>query len=641
MFMRNQSIFFWSLFSLMFLWGCNSVTSDPNTSDNITPVLQVDRLEPPHWWVGMEQSEIQLLVKSDSISKYVPSINHRGIELVDYHLGQSPNYLFLDIKINTTTSERFDVMLTNNSEQFKLSYELKSREQSQTYYKGFDSSDAIYLITPDRFANGDASNDVINTLKETELDRSKTYSRHGGDIKGIINHLDYIKAMGFTAIWSSPLLTNDMYRWSYHGYAMTDFYEVDPRFGSLDDYKKLSREARSRGIKLIMDQVANHCGLEHWWMKDLPFKDWVNYQKEFEAGDATIYSSHQRTTNQDLYATEADKKLMSDGWFVDTMPDLNQRNPFMAKYLIQNSIWWVETLGLSGIRQDTYPYPDKHFMANWAKAIMTEYPDFTIVGEEWSYNPNLIAYWQQGNTNQDGYESHLKSTMDFAMQEKIVQGIKEEENWGRGLTKLYTGLANDFIYPSPKDIMLFLDNHDMSRVYTQFDGDLVNTKMALGYMLALPRIPQIYYGTEIVMDDFELPGDHGLIRSDFPGGWEGDEVNAVSGEGLTARQAEMQNYLKQKLNYRKDSKAIHQGVTKHFAPKEKVYVLFRSFEDEVLAVIVNKNKTPYELDLLRFKEMQLEGKMYKDIESGKTNSWGQTLTLEHPGTYWLSFKNNE
>lgn len=625
-----------TLVSLLLL-NCDVKQSKQNLSYDAIANLDVDYMEPPHWWSDMVNSELQIMVKADSIVKFMPAINAKGIKLKAYHKAKSPNYMFLDLEIGTNSAKEFYVLFETENQQLKLPYQIKSRTTPVDFYKGFDSSDVIYLITPDRFANGDVANDIVEKTKETTLDRSQTYSRHGGDIKGITKHLDYIDAMGFTAIWSSPLLTNDMHRWSYHGYAMTNFYEVDPRFGTLDDYKALSREARSRGIKLIMDQVANHCGLEHWWMQDLPFEDWVNYQREFENGEQTIYSSHQRTTNQDAYASAYDKKRMADGWFVDTMPDLNQRNPFMAKYLIQNSIWWIETLGLSGIRQDTYPYPDKHFMSEWAKAIMTEYPEFSIVGEEWSYNPSLIAYWQHGKKNQDGYESYLKSTMDFAMQSKIIEGIKEDEDWGKGLTKLYTGLANDFIYPSPKDIMVFLDNHDMSRVYTQFNGDLNQTKMALAYILALPRIPQIYYGTEVLMNDFALPGDHGLVRSDFPGGWDGDTVNAFTGVGLSDDQKVMQDFLKRLLQYRKQSKAIHKGSTIHFAPKEGVYLLARKYQDEVLVVIVNKNEDPITLDLSSYDELGLRGRTYKNAISEETAIWKDSLILNEPGTYWLVF----
>jgi len=449
-------------------------------------------------------------------------------------------------------------------------------------------------------------------------------------------HLDYIEEMGYTAIWPSPLLTNDMENWSYHGYAMTDFYQVDPRFGTLADYKELADKARERNIKLIMDQVANHCGSEHWWMKDLPFKDWLNYQENYGNNENIPNSNHRRTSNQDLYAAIRDKKEMTHGWFVSAMPDLNQRNPFMAKYIIQNSIWWIETLGLGGIRQDTYPYADKEFMAEWAGTIMNEYPNFNIVGEEWSYNPLLIAYWQRNNNNKDGYNSNLRSTMDFAMQNLIVEALREEEKWDTGLVKIYEGLANDFAYSTPKDIVAFLDNHDMDRVFTQFKEDIVNTKMGLAYLLMLPRIPQLYYGTEILMQNSAKPGDHGLIRTDFPGGWDGDPINAFTGQGLSKDQLDMQSYLKKILNFRKNSKAVHEGRTVHFAPSNGIYVLFRILGDETVCLILNKNSEPYSLDLSTFAEIGLDGKTMRNIITDTSLVWKDNILLKSKGATILA-----
>lgn len=606
----------------------------------MTLYSQVERIEPPNWWIGFKNTELQLLVKHDRISEAIPEISYSGVTIQKVNKGESPNYLFIDLNISETTKAgKFDIIFKfTNGKKIIQSYELKSREKKSTDYAGFDSSDVIYLITPDRFANGDPSNDKFPYLKEKTIDRKNDYGRHGGDLKGIINHLDYIDQMGFTAIWPSPVLTNDMPQASYHGYAMTDFYQVDPRFGTLSEYRELADKAREKDIKLIMDQVANHCGSEHWWMKDLPFNDWVNYQDDFKSKSKLQTSNHRRTANQDRYASDYDKKLLSHGWFVQSMPDLNQRNPFMASYLIQNSIWWIETLGLGGIRQDTYPYPDKAFMANWAGAIMTEYPNFSIVGEEWSYNPLLIGYWQRGANNRDGYESNLRSTMDFAMQQLIVEALVEEEKWDTGLVKIYEGLANDFYYASPKDIMIFLDNHDMSRIFTQLNENVRDTKTALSYLLVLPRIPQIYYGTEILMNDTAKPGDHGLIRTDFPGGWNGDKVNAFSGEGLSESQKEMQAYLKKLLNYRKQSKAIHEGKTIHFAPDNGVYVLFRVLGDETVVHIINKNETPITLDLSHFAEVGLNGKKVRNIITNEEFLWNQSLNLEHKGSIILTTK---
>ena len=639
-----KTLLFISLFG--FIVSCNK--REDKVSYSFKPLTNnsLERVEPPNWFIGFKEISLQLLVKDPTIGLSKPSVSYAGVSIEKIHKARSKNYLFIDLKIHTSTKPgKFDIVFTfDNGSKKTHTYELKARQKSADNYVGFNSADAIYLITPDRFSNADETNDINKGLKETTIDRTDGYKRHGGDLKGIINHIDYISDLGFTTVWPTPLLTNNMAKGSYHGYAITDYYQVDPRFGSLETYKKLADTLREKGMKLMMDQVANHCGLEHWWMKDIPFKDWINDQENYEDNienwnwETTINSNHRRTTNQDAYASEIDRKGNNKGWFVETMPDLNQKNQFMATYIIQNSIWWIETLGLNGIRQDTYPYADKDFMSDWAGAIMKEYPNFSIVGEEWSYNPLLIGYWQTGANNKDGYESNLKSTMDFAMQRNVIDALNEKESWDKGLIKIYEGLANDFQYASPKDIMIFPDNHDMSRIYTQLKGDITNTKMALSTYLMLPRIPQLYYGTEILMEDFEKPGDHGLIRSDFPGGWKNDPVNAFTGKGLKTEQKEMQNFLKKFLNYRKNSKAIHDGKTVHFAPFKGTYVLFRILGDEVVVNIINKNNTPISIDLKRYSEIGLQGKTLRNILTEENFVWGDTLQLLQRGSVTFTTK---
>jgi glycosidase len=603
---------------------------------------EIELIEPPNWWVGFKNNQVQLLVYHPNIGNATPTISQNGVSIEKVNKAKSNNYLFIDVNIDKTAKAgKFNIVFKfDNEVKLTQTYELKSREKPAEAYVGFDSSDAIYLITPDRFANADESNDINENLREKTIDRSDGYKRHGGDLKGITNHVNYIADLGFTAIWPTPMLTNDMESASYHGYAMTNFYEVDPRFGTLSEYKELSEKLNQKGMKLIMDQVANHSGVAHWWMKDLPFKDWVNQQESFEKNMPLANSNHRRTSNQDDYASQIDKDEMSQGWFVAAMPDLNQQNPFMATYITQNSIWWIETLQLGGIRQDTYPYSDKAFMGNWAGAIMKEYPNFSIVGEEWSLNPLLVGYWQQGANNKDGYQSNLTSTMDFPMQKLVVDGIKENETWGTGLVKIYEGLANDFHYARPKDLVVFPDNHDMDRIFTQFDENFVNTKMALSTYLMLPRIPQMYYGTEILMQNSAKPGDHGLIRTDFPGGWEGDTINAFAGKGLSENQNEMQNYLKKILNYRKNSEAIHNGKTLHFAPFMGTYFLFRILNDEIVVHIINKNNNPITIDLKRFSEVGLQGKTVKNIVTNEEIIWGNRLKLIKKGSVIFTTKLN-
>ena len=601
---------------------------------------QIERVEPPNWWVGFKDTSLQLLVKGNGIGNAIPHIDYDGITIQKVSKAKSPNYLFIDLLIDKGTKPgkfviKFDL---KKKRTLKYEYELKQRLLSAEEYVGFDSSDVIYLITPDRFANGNPSNDINKNLKEETINRADDYGRHGGDIKGITQHIDYIKNMGFTAVWPTPLLMNDMPNSSYHGYAITDFYEVDPRFGTLDEYIELSSKLKQQGLKLIMDMVANHCGSEHWWMKDLPFDDWLNYQKLNNSQEKLITSNHRRTTNQDLYASKKDSELMTQGWFVSAMPDLNQRNPFMANYLIQNSIWWIETLQLGGIRQDTYPYPDKDFMSDWAGAIMNEYPNFNIVGEEWSYNPLLVGYWQQGTHNKDGYVSNLKTTMDFPMQQGVVDALNEPESWATGLVKIYEGLANDFYYPNPESILIFGDNHDMDRVYTQLKKDLTNMQMAMSFYLLAPRIPQVYYGTEILKENSAKRGDHGLIRSDFPGGWADDAINGFTGEGLSNEQLQMQSFLRKLLNYRKNSEAIHHGKTIHFAPQNGIYLLSRFTENEQVILFLNKNENPAELDLNRFEELGLSGKKLLNIITNDELIWNDKLTFTQRGAVLLTTK---
>ena len=596
---------------------------------------QIDKIHPPNWWIGFENQNLQLLVRGELISDYKIHIDYPGIEVRQIHKADSPNYLFIDLIIsNSTKAGIVKLKFKKGEKELIYDYKLELKRSINEQNEGFNSSDVVYLITPDRFVNGNYSNDIIKDLKENRIDRKDNYARHGGDLQGITQNMDYIKDMGFTSLWLNPILINDMKEGSYHGYATTDYYTVDPRFGTMDDYLNFASLAHENDIKIIKDIIVNHCGLYHWWMEDLPFNDWLNFQDVYiKSNDKTIhentvYSNHRRSTIQDIYASEMDYRGMLDGWFVPTMPDLNQRNKFMSEYLIQNSIWWIETLNLSGIRQDTYPYAEKEFLSNWAGRIMNEYPKFNIVGEEWSYNPIRIAYWQEGNNNKDGYQSNLKSTMDFAMQKAIYEGIYEKENWNSGLIKIYESLANDFYYNDPNSLLIFNDNHDMSRIYTQMKENVSKTKMAVGLMLILPRIPQILYGTEILMQDTANPGDHGLIRTDFPGGWKNDKKNAFTGKNLSEPEKEMQKFLKTLLNFRKNSKAIHSGKTLHFAPVDGVYVISRKKENETVIYIVNKNNSTMELDLDRFKELGVDNKVFTEIHSKEKYVWTKSITLK-------------
>ena len=574
--------------------------------------LNVDRVEPTFWWVGMKNPTVQLMVHGEGIALSEITLNYPGVKIKTISRLENPNYVFVDLSISPEAKAgKFPIEFRKSKKEVvSYNYELKNREPNSASRKGFDGSDVIYLITPDRFVNGNPANDAVAGMKELP-NRTNMNGRHGGDIQGIKNSLDYLSKLGFTSVWLNPVLENNMTQVSYHGYSTTDFYKVDARYGTNEEYRELGKAVHQKGMKMMMDMIFNHIGSEHWWMDDMPSADWLNYYPEYKI------TSHRRTVNQDPYASEADKRLMADGWFVPSMPDLNQRNPFVSNYLIQNSIWWTEYLGLDGIRMDTYPYPDKFAMADWTKRIMDEYPDFYIVGEEWTTNPAVVSYWQKGKINQDGYVSYLPGLMDFPLNNAVVQSLKNPETWGGGLVTLYESLANDFLYADPDKLVIFPDNHDMSRIYTQLGENYDLLKMSIAYYATTRGIPQIFYGTEILMSN---PGteEHGVIRSDFPGGWAGDQVNAFTGAGLTTQQKQAQDFFSKILNWRKSSEVIHSGKLKHFAPEDGVYVYFRYNQSGKVMVVLNKNVQEKTIDTNRFSEIMVNCTSGKEVISGTT-----------------------
>lgn len=576
----------------------------------VKPTL--DHVEPPFWWTGFKNPELQLMVHGTDISKTKPEINYTGVEIVAVTSVENPNYLFIDLRLaDNTQPGKFDILFKSNGKTvFTYNYELKAREQGSANRDGFNNSDAMYLIMPDRFANGDLSNDQIAGMPD-KYNRNEQYDRHGGDLKGINNHLDYIHDQGYTAIWLNPVLENDMEHASYHGYATTDFYRVDRRFGSNEDYKKLSDDARKKGIKMVMDMIFNHCGSNHWWMKDMPMKDWLNGWPNYGI------TTHRKTVLQDPYVSKADFDEMADGWFVSSMPDMNQRNPFVAKYLIQNSIWWIEYVGLAGIRMDTYPYPDQHMMADWTCQVLNEYPKFNIVGEQWHTNPSLVSYWQRGKKNENGYTSCLPSLMDFPIQDAIVKAFTENEGWDTGIMRLYETLALDFEYPEADNLVVFADNHDTERFFTAVRENFSKFKLAMAYLMTTRGIPQVYYGGEILMTGRKSDGD-GMLRKDFPGGWPDDNTNAFTGEGLTDQQKEAQAYMKKLANWRKNKTVVHNGEMKHYLPKESVYVYFRYNDKESVMVVLNNSKENKTIKGNRFAESLKGFTSGTDIVSGKS-----------------------
>jgi neopullulanase len=573
----------------------------------VLTAANLKRVEPMFWWAGMKNPQLQLLVYGEEIGTTRVLVEYPGVTLKSVSQVENPNYLFVDLHIEGAQPGQFPIRFVKNGETVaEYSYELKARKPGSAERKGFGPADALYLIMPDRFANGNPDNDFVEGMKE-KPNRSNKGGRHGGDIQGLVDNLDYIANMGFTAIWLNPLLENDQPSYSYHGYSTTDFFKVDARYGTNEEYRDFALKASEKGIKLIMDMIFNHCGSEHWWMKDLPSSDWINQYPDYQI------TNHTKTLIQDPNGSEYDRNQMLDGWFVPTMPDLNQRNPFMATYLIQNSIWWIEYAMLSGIRMDTYPYPDKHMMAEWNLRVLEEYPYFNNVGEEWHNNAAIVSYWQKGKKNLDGYDGQIPSMMDFPLQDAVSRALRQEG--AGGLNIIYDALAMDFQYPDPLNLVIFPDNHDMSRFYMQVNQDFDLFRMGIAYFLTTRGIPQIFYGTEVLLTH---PGDnHGDIRKDFPGGWKGDKVNGFTGEGLTPKEKDAQEFIRKMLNWRKEKEVIHSGKTTHFLPYDGMYVYFRHNQNDMVMVVLNKNSGETTFKTTRLTEM-LKGKTSAtEVISGK------------------------
>ncbi len=578
----------------------------------------IDRVEPPFWWAGFENRELQLMVYGRGIAAFTPSLEHEHAGISRVERGDSANYLFVYIDVGDTPPGDLDIVFTSGDETLTHRYRLEARDRAPRRIGGLSTEDVIYLVTPDRFANGEPSNDSVPGYGDPP-DRNDPYGRHGGDLQGLLEHLDYIDALGVTRLWLNPVLENAMPKASYHGYATTNFYLVDPRFGTNEQYRALVTEARQRGIGVIMDVIVNHIGSAHPWMDDLPTADWINLPQ--------AYTNHARTTNQGPYASEYDRRLMEDGWFVATMPDLNQRQPLLGDYLAQNAIFWIEYLGLAGLRVDTWPYPDKHYMADWTRRILAEYPELGIVGEEWSDNPVITSYWQAGKVNHDGYVSYLPSVFDFPLQVALAKALTAPEpDWGSVWMPVYELLATDFLYPDPTMIVTFPDNHDMSRIYTQLGEDNGLYRMALAFYMTMRGIPQIYYGTEILMSH---PGtdSHGAIRSDFPGGWPGDEKNAFTGAGLDESERSALSFVRRLLEWRATADVVHHGRLMQFVPDGSTYVYFRYDDDDTLMVVLNRGDDTATLDMARFAERLGDSVAGVDVLSGRRYSVGRELVV--------------
>ena len=600
---------------------------------SVSAFAQVDRVEPPFWWSDMTHNEVQIMFYGKNIAQNEVTVSN-GIVIKGIQKTENPNYIF--VTIDTQNSPAQDLVFTfkNGKKSFTQNYALKSRKENSRFRKSFDSSDLIYLIMSDRFANGNPNNDNNDKLTE-KANRSNKDGRHGGDIEGIIKNLDYIQSLGATAVWPTPLCEDNDERGSYHTYGQSDVYKIDARFGTNEDYVRMSAELHKRGMKNIMDYVTNHWGYKHWMMSDLPTYDWIH---QFPGYAQTNY---RMAAQFDTNASKKDFDLCMDGWFVKSMPDLNQSNPLVLNYLIQNAIWWIEYADLDGFRVDTYSYNDKTAIAKWTKSITDEYPNFNIVGEVWMYDQAQMAYWQKDSKIGaiQNFNSNLPSVMDFTLQEAIANGVfnEDKQEWRNGMVKVYENFNNDFLYPNINNLLVFFENHDTNRLNEIYKNDFKKYQMAMTLIATVRGIPQIYYGSEIGMAGDKGKGD-GDIRRDFPGGWNGDTNNAFTKAGRTEEQNKFFDFTAKLFNWRKNKTVIHTGKTTHYIPENNVYVYFRYNEKESVMVVVNNNEEKQTFKTNRFAENIKKYQSGKDIFTEKTFDLKNDITIDGKSVMILELK---
>lgn len=598
-----------------------------------TPVqASIKKVAPTFWWAGMKNTELQVLLYGEDISSSDVSLTSSDVYLKEVVRQANSNYLILYLDLKEARPQKFDIVLKKGHKTIKVPYELKERTRKGMDIEGFTSSDVLYLIMPDRFANGNPDNDVIPGMLENKVDRNEQFGRHGGDFKGISEHMDYISDLGVTAIWLNPTQENDMKEGSYHGYAITDYYQIDRRFGTNEEFCNLVNEAHDKGLKVVMDMIFNHCGSENYLFKDKPQDDWFNFRSNY------VQTSFKTASVMDIHASDYEKAIATDGWFTLMMPDLNQRNRHVARYLIQSSIWWIEYAGINGIRQDTHPYADYDFMSTWCKEVLEEYPHFNIVGETWLNSNVLVSYWQKDSKLAAPKNSNLPTVMDFPLTDLMGKAFDEETTeWSGGLYRLYDYHTQDFVYANPMNLLIFLDNHDTSRFCKNEEDakNIVRYKQAITYLLTTRGIPQIYYGTEILMSADKSEGD-GCLRRDFPGGWKGDKVNCFTAEGRTDLQNEAFDYTRKLLNFRKGNEAICKGTMKHFSICKGVYVYERKYNDKSVVVFMNGTDGKQTLSLVPYREI-LPSSSATDFISGKNIVLDEEITLDSRETLLLTF----
>ena len=627
------------------------------TTLTMNAAVKIDRIEPTDWYVGLKDASLQLMVYGKDIKTADVTTDYPGVKIDSLVRLDSPNYLLVYMNVKDAQPGTMTLLFQQGKQKKKVNYTLKAREKKGEERYGFSNADVLYMLMPDRFASGRTDNDQIKGMRPYKNDRTQPSLRHGGDLEGIRQHLDYFKELGVTALWFTPVLENDSpdhgTQSTYHGYATTNYYRVDPRFGSNEEYRQLCDEAHAKGIKIVMDMIFNHSGYEHPWTLDMPSKDWLNTPEWLspenqakavemktmdgaaKVNDKYLQTSYKLTPVVDPYASKIDLHETVDGWFVPTMPDLNQRNPHVIKYLIQNSIWWIETVGIDGIRMDTYPYADRDAMAQWMKIIGEEYPNFNTVGETWVTEPAYTAAWQKDSKLSEK-NRYLPTVMDFAFYDRINQAKNEETDaWWNGFNRIYNNFVYDYLYPNPSNVMAFLENHDTDRFLGE-GKDTVALKQALALLLTVNRTPQLYYGTEVLMNGTKHITD-GNVRKDFPGGFPGDTKNCFTREGRTQAENAMFDWLSRLLHWRQGNDVIIKGKQTQFIPFNGIYVIARQYQGKTVLTILNGNRKQADMQLDRYAEVIGNTTAAKDVITGRTVKLDKKLSLKSRQTLILEY----
>ena len=627
------------------------------TTLTMNAAVKIDKIEPTDWYVGMKDASLQLMVYGEGIKTADVTTDYPGAHIDSLVRLDSPNYLLVYMNLKGAQPGTMTLLFQQGKQKKKVNYTLKAREKKGYEREGFSNADVLYMLMPDRFASGRTDNDQVKGMRAYKNDRSQPSLRHGGDLEGIRQHLDYFKELGVTALWFTPVLENDSpdhgTQSTYHGYATTNYYRVDPRFGSNEEYRQLCDEAHEKGLKIVMDMIFNHSGFEHPWVADMPTQDWFNTPESLlpdnhaksvslktidgdaKVNDKYLQTSYKLTPVVDPYASKIDMHETVDGWFVPTMPDLNQRNPHVIKYLIQNSIWWIETVGIDGIRMDTYPYADAKAMAHWMKVIGEEYPNFNTVGETWVTEPAYTAAWQK-DSKIAKENSYLPTVMDFAFYDRINQAKNEETDaWWNGFNRIYNNFVYDYLYQKPSNVMAFLENHDTDRFLGE-GKDTVALKQALALLLTVNRTPQLYYGTEVLMNGTKSVTD-GNVRKDFPGGFPGDTKNCFTREGRTQAENAMFDWLSRLLHWRQGNDVIIKGKQTQFIPYKGIYVIARQYNGKTVLTILNGNRKQADMQLDRYAEVIGNTTAAKDVITGRTVKLDKKLSLKSRQTLILEY----